>query len=151
MTGSNHVITGALIAVATPIAPVAVPLAFVSHFILDMMPHYGHETDDRYWLTPGYTKVLILDGILVTGMLVALLLLKPDNWGLILACGLAALAPDAIWLPYYVHDRKHPESKKRKKFDDLLKRIQWGERPWGIYVEAIWLLATAGLLAITIS
>jgi hypothetical protein len=151
MTGSNHVVTGALIAIAAPVAPIAIPLAFVSHFVLDMMPHYGHETDDRYWLTKGYTRVLILDGVLCTAMLTALLTFKPENWALILLCGLAALLPDAVWLPYYMHDRKHPESKKRKRFDDVLKRIQWGERPWGIYVEAVWFIGTAALLAVTIS
>ncbi len=151
MTASNHVVTGALIAAVVPIGAVALPLAFISHFLLDMLPHYGHETDDRYWLTPAYTRVLIADGILTAAMAAALFILQPTNWFLLLLAGVVALIPDILWIPYYIHDRKFPESKQRNPFDDILKKIQWGERPWGIYVEIVWFALFTSILLLALN
>jgi len=145
VTGINHVVTGSLIAAVLPQPLLAIPLAFLSHFVLDTLPHYGHEHDERYWLTRAYTKVLIADGILTAGFFIALLALTPANWMLLFACGVAGLLPDILWIPYYLHDLKHPESKERHPVSKLLKRIQLGERPWGIYVEILWLTVAAVL------
>lgn len=146
MTGSNHIITGALVATVVTQPVVAIPLAFLSHFVLDALPHYGHEHDDRYWLTSGYTRVLVVDMLIILTTIFAIWHFRPENWGLMIICGIAAVLPDALWVPYYLHDRKNPEPKQRGKLGDILKRIQTAERPWGIYVEAAWLVVFGGLL-----
>lgn len=145
MTGSNHVITGALIAAVVPQPLVAIPLAFLSHFVLDTLPHYGHEHDERYWLTKTYTKVLVTDALLINSFFISLLIIRPEHWLLIGACAVVAVLPDILWIPYYLHDRRHPESKQRNAVSKFLKRIQLGERPWGIFVELAWLVVFGGI------
>jgi hypothetical protein len=43
MTLTNHLLTGAAIAKLLP-SPVAIPIAFASHFVLDALPHFGCKT-----------------------------------------------------------------------------------------------------------
>lgn len=151
MTGSNHVVMGALVGalVAQPI--IAIPLAFFSHFVLDALPHYGHEHDERYWLTKNYRRVLVADALLTTSLFLYLLLVQPQNWGLMFVCAAVAVLPDALWIPYYLHDLKYPESKQRRPLSRLLKKIQLGERPWGIYVELVFLAIILSILFNNIS
>lgn len=52
MTGFNHALVDGLIGKYVP-WPLAIPLAFASHFVLDALPHYGipHHTRDNsaFW------------------------------------------------------------------------------------------------------
>lgn len=149
MTGSNHVVTGAFIAALVPVTWVAIPLAFVSHFVLDALPHYG-DTNKRSWLNRHFKYVLATDALMMTLFLLALVLLQPLHWVLILVSALVAVSPDVLWVPYYLADLKgveRPESPTAK----LFKRIQWAERPWGIYVEAAWLVTFTGLFITVIT
>jgi hypothetical protein len=41
MTGFNHGMAGAVIALTVKQPVLAVPLAFLSHFATDMIPHFG--------------------------------------------------------------------------------------------------------------
>src|SRR5690242_2115662 len=41
MTATNHALSGAVIALAVKNPVLAIPLAFVSHFVLDLLPHYN--------------------------------------------------------------------------------------------------------------
>lgn len=144
MTGSNHVITGALIATSVTSAPVAIPLALLSHFVLDALPHYG-DNNRHSWLNRHFTYVLLIDAVIGIAIVLALILLQPANWVLLVVCGLVAVAPDAIWLPHYLADRRG-NYREPSHFARFSKWIQWGERPWGIYIEAAWLIAFGLLL-----
>lgn len=44
----SHVVAGAVIASGIPSLWIAVPLAFLSHFLLDMIPHVQAPTDEGY-------------------------------------------------------------------------------------------------------
>ena len=143
MTASNHVVAGAVIAAAVPQAAIALPLAFISHFIMDALPHYG-DNDNHSWLNRHFKYVLGVDLALTLIFLIGLLVLQPANWVLLVLAGLVAVSPDILWLPYFLADLKH-QHKEHSKLAKLLKWIQWGERPWGIYIE---LAALAGLLAV---
>lgn len=147
MTGSNHVVTGALIAVAIPQAAVAVPLALASHFVLDALPHYG-DNNRHSWLNRHFHYVLLADAVIGVSIIAALLVLQPLHWPLIVLCGLIAVAPDVIWLPHYLADRRG-EYREPSHFARFSKWIQWGERPWGIYIELAWLVAF-GLLLVSL-
>ena len=47
MTGTNHAMTGGVIGLVIG-GPIAIPIAFASHFLLDWMPHLGFEKlEDR--------------------------------------------------------------------------------------------------------
>jgi len=126
MTGFNHVLVGLTIAVVTrePIlAPVA---ALLSHFVLDALPHFG---DDRIILWEReFMRLIVLDAVLCFLALGLGLLLFPQLWWLLMLCAFAATLPDWLWPLHLRYNLQHP-------FFDIHAKIQWGERPWGLWVE----------------
>lgn len=138
MTASNHVVAGALIASAVPQAAVAIPLAFVSHFIMDALPHFG-DTDNHSWLNRHFNYVLGIDILLTVLFILGIVVFQPASWMLMVICGLVAISPDLLWIPYFLAHLKH-EHKEHSKLAKFLKWIQWGERPWGIYIEGVVLI-----------
>ena len=145
MTGSNHVVAGALIATAVTQPAAAIPLALASHFVMDALPHYG-DTDKHSWLNRNFKYVLLTDALIGVSFMAALIIFQPAGWVLMVACALAAVAPDGIWLPHYLATLRG-EHREQGMFTRFSKWIQWGERPWGIYIEAV---VFAGLLAVFI-
>ncbi len=148
MTASNHVVAGALIAtaVANPLA--AVPLAFASHFVLDMLPHYG-ENGTKSWLGRNFNHVLFTDAAITSAVLLGLILLQPANILLILVCGIIAVLPDLVWLPYYMADLRQ-QPLEQGPFARFSKWIQWGETPKGIYIEILFFALLLTVLLRTI-
>ena len=143
MTGSNHAVTGALIAVAVPQAAIAIPIALASHFVLDALPHYG-DTNQHSWLNRHFKYVLTIDIAITTSFLVTLAIWQPSHWVLMVICALVSVSPDLIWIKYLWADHKGIDN-EHGAFARFSKWIQWGERPWGIYIE---IFALVGLLSI---
>jgi hypothetical protein len=135
VTASNHVVTGALIATAVTQPALAIPLAFMSHFVLDALPHYG-DTNKRSWLNRNFKYILAVDLFLASLFLLGIVILQPASWFLLAFCGALAVSPDILWLPYFLADLRHEELHDTK-LAKFLKWIQWGERPWGIYLEVV--------------
>lgn len=131
MIGFNHAAVGGLLAIALPL-PIALPLAFLSHFVLDALPHYGIPHDNRDH-SRAWKWVGIIDFIaawLVIGGLSALL----GRWD-IFVCGLAAASPDFIWVARIIRNRSFDLSGNQNWFTRWHASIQRYERPWGIYLE----------------
>ena len=145
MTGSNHLVTGALIAAVVPVPALAIPLAFVSHFVLDALPHFG-DTNKHSWLNRHFNYILAVDIIVGLAFLLALAILQPLHWVLMLVCAAVSVSPDALWIPYYLSDRKGIEL-EHGRLSKLFKKIQWAERPWGIYVEVLWFVTGVFVLS----
>lgn len=141
MTGSNHVVAGALIGAVVIQPAVAVPAALASHFIMDALPHYG-DNNRNSWLNRHFKYVLATDGLIMVLFLAGIAILQPIDWSLMMLCALFAVLPDVIWLPHYLADLRR-DPKPLGRFARFSKWIQWGERPWGIYIEAA---VFAGLL-----
>lgn len=102
MTATNHVLAGSLIALIVKKPELAIPLAFASHFIMDIIPHYApRELDSK--LT---RNLATLDGLIaiVTTISIALMSATVPGW-LILACAVAAIGPDLIWAWRYIRIR----------------------------------------------
>lgn len=146
MTASNHVVAGAVIAAAIPQAAVAIPLAFISHFVMDALPHYG-DNDNHSWLNRHFKYVLGIDLLITIVILATLAVAQPIGWVLLVICGLVAVSPDILWVPYFLADLKH-EQREHSRLAKLLKWIQWGEHPWGIYIE---LAALGALITLLVS
>lgn len=153
MTATNHVLTGAVIAAVVGSPAVAIPLAFASHFILDAIPHFGIHEDDTlrrngHWL---FRAVIVTDTILTIAALVIVPLMLRHTVGgwLVLASMLAALIPDLLWIPHFIHEVRHKVAHARNKFMTLHQRIQWSETPAGLLVELLWAAAAIVLMAIT--
>ncbi len=143
MTASNHVVAGALIATAVTQPIIAIPLAFLSHFVMDALPHYG-DNSKHSWLNRNFKYVLMTDLTIASLFILGIIFAQPASWVLIVACAIVAVSPDILWLPYYLADLRH-EPKEHSTLAKFLKWIQWGERPWGIYLE---LVVFASLLSI---
>lgn len=135
MTASNHLAAGAVIATVVSNPLVAVPLAFISHFAMDAMPHYG-DSSKRSWFNRHFQYVLIADLVTSLVLLSYILYLAPQNIILLTICAAVAVVPDVLWLPYYLADRKQ-KNREYSRVAKFLKWIQWGERPWGIIIEVV--------------
>jgi len=144
VTASNHVVTGALLATNFHNPAVALPLAIVTHFVLDALPHFGKEPHT----TKKYMVILCSDIIVASSFLGFLIVTQPNNWLLMIACAVMCAAPDLMWFPRFW---KEIHGKVSHKPMDMItrfhKKIQWGERPWGIYIELLWFFGIVFLLS----
>lgn len=138
MIATSHALTGAAIGSVVKKPFLAIPLAFISHFMIDALPHFGIN------MTFGSTAMvwwLILDGLALCA--VALFLKKRVQSPLFLAiCAFAAMAPDFAWLLYGILGNE-------LAFDPLTQfhgMIQWHESISGIFVDVLWITLMAGII-----
>ena len=129
MTGLNHALTGTAIALAVQQPLLAAPLAFLSHFLLDITPHFGgtpiYEYGHKY-----FPYLIAADGVATVTAVAFICTLVPSLAVLILLCVLCALLPDILLFTYYANGRPNTW------FHRHHLGIQWFERPPGIIVEA---------------
>ena len=148
MTATNHVVTGAVVAAAIGQPAVALPVAFLLHFVLDALPHYGHRDDEPAAKSYERLKLLLpIDAAVAALILLAIVLAHPPNWPVMVLGGILCASPDMMWMPKFV---RHLLGKASSAQPNWLMRfhhwIQWGERGWGKYVEAVWFVVIGGLL-----
>ncbi|MBX6334652.1 hypothetical protein IRY61_04940 [Candidatus Saccharibacteria bacterium] len=137
MTGLSHAATGVAIAVAVPHAVFALPLAFVSHFVLDKLPHWGsNHLDGRHKI---FRRIILLDTIAGVGFVLFMMLAMPQHALLIALAAMAATAPDLMWLPNFIREVKGLASKPHNAIMRWHNKLQF-ERRWGIATEGFWLL-----------
>lgn len=130
MLGFNHALSGSIIAVLTP-APLVPLVALVSHFVLDLTPHFGNS-DRVYPYTRSFKLWLTIDALLCLTVLGFAVTLFPDKWLIISIGTFFATLPDFLWLLYH---------KWQPWFDTFLnwaEWIQWGERPYGWIFDAFY-------------
>lgn len=141
MTGTNHGMTGAVIALLVKQPQLAVPLSFMSHFVCDSLPHYGPPRSEKLF-TSKFNKVLSADFIFAVCVMIILGILFPAQRWVIWGCMIAAASPDLMWAYYYLYKIKLQN--KMPKFDPLARFhtwIQWSQTPPGIIIEAMWFVA----------
>lgn len=150
MTVTNHMLTGAVIALTVHHPAIAIPLAFLSHFALDALPHYGYgfipysQRDKQ----PYFLAKQVADGLLaLTLFLVVPYATRYYQLPIITQLAmLAAYLPDGLWTYHYLRAQRTGRYGRPDWFSRLHKRIQWCERSWGIYVELGWLGGMAALI-----
>lgn len=138
MTATNHALSGSLIGALLPL-PLAVPVAFASHFVLDAMPHYGIAHRKRN-SSPTYKLIVFSDTFIALSIALSAALLH--KWKME-AFGWWAYSPDALWVIYYFKHGRNLHLKPRNRFMRFHIGIQKYERPWGIAID---LLAAAAML-----
>lgn len=126
MLGFNHTLAGSIIALTIP-APAIPAVAYVSHFLLDIMPHFGRHPKFTK-KTPGLKKLIVGDGIVCTVILLSAMVLFPEKWFLLAMGAFFAVLPDLQWI--FEKWLKTPDW-----FLAFSSNIQWGERPWGWILE----------------
>ncbi len=154
MTATNHAATGALLAIAVKQPWLAVPFAFLSHFVLDVIPHFGIHEDDvikrnGHWL---FRTVVVADVLFAVTLFVSLPITGSHvvSWGLILASMAAAFLPDVMWIYRYFGEIRTKLARPHGWYDWFHQKIQWSEKPWGLIVEIVWLgLVISGIVALT--
>jgi len=151
MTATNHMLAGAVVATGIQQPLLIVPLAVASHFVLDMLPHFGIHEDDQARRNnhPLFHFVLIIDVVMVVSLLALLpLILKGaiSSWVLLLGMVMAWI-PDAIWIPRFFRSRRGQEITHNwmTKFHE---KIQWFERPPGLVIELFWFVAMGVALGV---
>ncbi len=113
MLETPHVALGAAIAVAIPNPLISIPLAFVSHFILDMTPHWNPhlntETKKYGYLTNKTLFIIGLDiacAITLVGFIAYHALPNSSLFFNILLTSFASVSPDIVEGPYFLFGYK---------------------------------------------
>lgn len=128
MLETPHVLIGAAIATKIPNPAIAIPLAFASHFVLEMIPHWNPHlnTEIRNFGKPTVqsTVVTAIDSTiaLISGSFIAYKALPNTAQALTIffAC-FAAVLPDVIEGPYFFLKMKNAFI---KKWIDIQKAVQ---------------------------
>ena len=147
MTATNHALTGALIGLWSGKPLVAVPAALFSHFLLDMIPHFGPRMSVVQWLrTQRFRWMLAADFLGCVTVVILLFVHKPSHW--LLACFTAFIAtsPDLISYPFFKRAQQDDDAERFNWYTKFASCIQWFERPPGAIVELAWLIGASVLL-----
>lgn len=146
MRAINHALTGALIGLTVGEPVVAVPAAFLSHFICDALPHYDFSGKKGESIRQSEFRVLLYVDIVACVLLVMMLgLRKPQHWLLAAICAFLAASPDFLWLPRYLK-RGEADLWRPPQLLRFASTIQWFQRPIGWTVEAAWFVGCMVLL-----
>lgn len=150
MTAPNHALTGALIGLSIHNPLAAAPLAFLSHFACDAIPHYDSPDDkgEGHASKRFIGEQLIAGAVLCFLLVVVLALTHPKDWFLAAVCAFLAASPDLFWFPKFLHEVRTGTDKPPQLW--LLRFhawIQWKTSPKLWWTEALW---TIGCLAILI-
>lgn len=146
MTATNHALTGAIIGLVVGEPLVALPAALASHFVCDVIPHFGSSLPKKVRLkTAGFRNYLIVDASLCVLLVVCLAIFQPQNWLLAAVCAFLATSPDLFWINKYLKTRRGKHW-KRGAFTTFAGKIQWFERPIGAVVEIAWFIAAVIIL-----
>lgn len=147
MTSSNHVMTGAVIALSVRQPALAIPLAFMSHFVMDAIPHFGiYENDvlrrNKHWL---FRSVLGVDLALMVVLLVVLPHLAAQvlaPW-IVFSSMLAAVLPDSVWVYRFAREVRTKKWEPGGWYPRWHQAIQWYEHPPGLIIEVAWFSVAA--------
>ncbi len=128
MLETPHVAVGAAIATKIPNPLISIPLAFLSHFALELVPHWNPHLNtevNKYGrVSKKSTKIVILDvAVSITlGSFIAYQALPDTGHALtILAASFASVLPDVVEGPYFFFRMK---SKLINKWIAFQKSIQ---------------------------
>ncbi len=138
MTATSHATIGALIATAIKRPEIALPLAFLSHFVTDAIPHYGvpgHEGFGAALKTKSGKFVGITDPILLICFFGILFYLGVPLY--VFVAALLACSPDLEWLFAFLFYELRNKKPPRSFIAPIHIRIQWCEKPWGYVSEVI--------------
>jgi ABC-type dipeptide/oligopeptide/nickel transport system permease component len=142
MTATNHALTGSIIAAAVPNPVIGLPLALLSHFVLDALPHFGAHTVANP-KTKEFRAILITDSIMTAVLLLFVAFASYRmgmNWFVVFMGGFLAWLPDVMWYKHYQSDLRG-EPKQWDRLRTFHKKIQQWEVSWGWAVEIVWFVA----------
>ncbi|HTK03413.1 MAG TPA: hypothetical protein VL401_01430 [Alphaproteobacteria bacterium] len=144
MLETPHVAVGAAIAVAIPNPFIAIPLAFASHFVLDMVPHWNphsYTEVQKFGKISVNTKIIALVDVglaLTTGFFIASHASSQGHFITILLASFASVLPDVSKAPFFLLGVRKGILKKWVDFERSLQ-VETGFWP-GMIVQIIIIL-----------
>lgn len=145
MTATNHALTGAIIGLVSGNPVIALPAALLSHYILDIIPHFGNSDDKDFIKTKFFRNLLIVDATLCVVLVMVLATLQPQYWLLAAICAFIATSPDLALISRFYHAKKnipyYPGAYNR-----FAGNIQRFEKPIGGIVEIAWACLAIAIL-----
>lgn len=147
MLETPHVAVAAAIASKIPNPFIAIPLSFVSHFVLDKVPHWNPhiitETKQFGHPTKKSTTIIVIDTILALGLgsSIAFLALPDTTKAItIMLASFASVLPDLIEFPYFYFNKRDSFYEKWSAFQ---KALQVDSTPfWGILTQLVTIFAS---------
>ncbi len=147
MTGFNHGLTGAVIALTVKKPELAIPLAFLSHFAQDAIPHFDYfQGKNGTGILKGKFNILLVSDFTLSVLLMVILALAfPEHKWLIWSCMVVAASPDLIWGYHFLYRKRTV-----KDYGPVLKLISKTETEYhgaiGIAGETIWFILMSFIL-----
>ena len=146
MRATNHALTGAVIGLTITEPAAAIPVAIISHFVCDAIPHYGQDIlGSKRLRTILFRRLLYVDTVLCLGLVILLAVNRPINWQLAVICAFSAAAPDLFSINRYRHVLEHTKWRPNL-YSKFAVWVQWFEHPIGAVVEIAWLIGAIVLL-----
>jgi hypothetical protein len=145
VTATNHALTGALIGLVAANPIVAVPVSFLSHYVLDVIPHFGKSDDPDFIKTKFFRNYLMIDASLCILLVLVLAAAQPQYWLLASVCAFFATSPDLALIPRFVAAKKN-KPYRPGAYNHFAARIQRYEKPEGGLVEFAWACMAIALL-----
>lgn len=143
MTAPNHALTGALIGLSVAEPVLALPLAVLSHFALDAIPHYDVPRSASH---QRFSRQLGIEAALCGVIVLCLVVTQPRHWIAAAVGAFLATSPDLLWIPKFL---KKEEMVPVKPTDNWFWRfhawVQWRTGPQFWLVELVWFVITGSL------
>jgi len=140
-----HALTGGIIAYKISSPAVSLPLAFFSHFLLDLLPHWNpsltKEKQKFHQIRPKIFFFVLADCLfgLFLGLFLAFKSLPSTTKALTVIFGcFFGILPDLVESPYYFLNLNHPLFQKIINFQS---KRQFNTTPfWGILFQVLYLI-----------
>lgn len=131
MLETPHVALGTAIVISIPNPLISIPLAFASHFLLDMTPHWNpHLNTETKKLGHLSNKTLLIIGIdLASAIILTGLIYKYTNNPYVFLGSFASILPDVVEGPYFLWGWKNKYVNLWMKFQKSIQsdaNIFWG-------------------------
>lgn len=148
MLETPHVTIGVAIATKIPNPFIAIPLSFVSHFVLDKVPHWNPhlytetQRDGHPSIKSTRTAIVDIGAAFILGSGFAYLALPDTKKAfLILACSFASVLSDVIKYPYYYF---HWRQKWLVRWVNFERSLQVNAKSvfWGLVTQSLVTLAS---------
>jgi hypothetical protein len=141
MLALNHTLFGVIIAVTVKKPELVIPLSIASHFVLDVLPHFG-DAESFGTLSKSYYPVLWVDGLAATTAGLIAIAVWPAMI-LVITLGIwSSIGPDLFW-PFA---KRTTKGSWAWKYFNFHKRIQLSETKAGIISEIAWFAFFTGTL-----
>ena len=146
MTATNHALTGAIIGLTVQSMWLVLPVALLSHFICDAIPHYS---DHRIRVgSRQFKHYLVVDALGATTVAMYLFALRPEAWFVACWAAFFATSPDLMWAQSFFRSQKQDKDAPMPShaLARFHHRIQWFAKPIGAAVEYVWAIGAVLLL-----